>query len=65
LQALALNQEEPEQINDCLMPDYKGMQKKFGKVIGKFKDIFYDGEEIDPQCAPVKPKGRGKTLKRT
>ena len=40
------------------MPDYKGMKKKYGKVLDKFKDVFYDGDEIDPECAPkqARPK---------
>ncbi len=43
LQALALNEEEPEPVEDLLEPDYEGM-KRFDPLIQKFKDVFYDGE---------------------
>jgi len=53
---LALNEEEPEKFEDLLEPDYEGL-KKFEPVINKFRDVFYDGEKEDPECA-VKPKGQ-------
>lgn len=54
LQALALNEEEPEDVQNDLEPDYEGL-KKFEPVIDKFKNVFYDGEKEDPECAE-KPK---------
>lgn len=50
LQALALNEEEPEPVKDLLEPDYEGL-KVFDKVLGKFKETFYDGQDQDPECA--------------
>ena len=32
--------------------------KRFVPVINKFKETFFDGNEEDPECAPI--KGRGK-----
>lgn len=59
LQALALNEDEPEQVDDLLEPDYEEMQR-FQPVINKFKSAFFDGEDSDneAQIAP-KPRGRG------
>ena len=42
LQALALNENEPEDIENDLEPDYEGL-KRFAPVINKFKDAFYNG----------------------
>lgn len=57
---MALNEEQPEEIEDLLEPDYDGM-KRFDPVIKKFKDAFFDGEDEDPQCAPVRGgAGRGR-----
>jgi ATP-dependent DNA helicase 2 subunit 1 len=62
LQALALNEEEPEPVEDLLEPDYEGM-KRFDPLIEKFKDAFFDGAEEDPECGggPAKGRGRGTT----
>jgi hypothetical protein len=70
LQALALNEKEPEQINDLLEPDYQGM-KIFKPVFDNFKDVFFDGRDCDPELG-VKPKrggaaargGKAKVIKR-
>lgn len=60
LQALALNEDEPEPIEDLLEPDYEGL-KKFDAVLGKFRDTFYHGRPEDPECAekPKPPNSRG------
>lgn len=56
---MALNEEQPEEIEDLLSPDYEGM-KKFQPVINKFREVFLDGYEIDPECEPPKTgRGRG------
>jgi len=62
LQALALQEDEPDEVQDLLEPDYEGMSK-FKPVIDKFKDAFYDGEAEDPECAE-KPKGAKKARAR-
>lgn len=54
LQALALNEREPEKINDLLEPDYNGM-KIFRPVFDNFKQVFFDGGSSDPELGP-KPK---------
>ena len=62
LQALALNEDQPEEFEDLLEPDYEGL-KRFDPVMSKFRDTFYDGNKEDPECAE-KPKaargGRGR-----
>ena len=44
-------------------PDYEGL-KKFQPVLDNFKDVFYDGNNIDPEIDGTKPKrggaGRGR-----
>ena len=65
LQALALNENEPEDIDNDLEPDYEGLQR-FAPVINKFKNAFYDGENEDPECAekkkaPRAPRAAGPT----
>jgi hypothetical protein len=37
-----LNEDQPEEFEDLLEPDYEGL-KKFDKVLGRFRDTFYDG----------------------
>lgn len=61
LQALALNEQEPEQIHDTLEPDYDGL-KRFDQVLGRFKGVFYNGAKEDPACAekPKRAAGGGK-----
>jgi len=54
LQALALQEDEPEHVDDLLEPDYDGL-KKFDNVMKHFRDTFYDGDPEDPECAE-KPK---------
>lgn len=56
LQALALNEKKPEVVDDLLQPDYEGM-RRFNPIITKFKDVFFDGNEEDPQCAPIRGRG--------
>lgn len=58
LQALALNEEEPEEVQDDLEPDYEGL-RKFAPVIGRFRDVFYDGAKEDPECAEKARPARG------
>ena len=48
LQALALNEDEPEQVEDLLEPDYEEMQR-FQPVINKFKNAFFGGEDSDAE----------------
>jgi hypothetical protein len=31
--------------------------KKFEPVIDKFKEYFFDGEDMDPECAPTRGRG--------
>jgi len=45
-------------VEDLLQPDYEGM-KRFIPIINKFKDTFFEGNEEDPECAPIKGRGRG------
>ena len=59
LQALALNEEDPEPVEDLLEPDYEGMQR-FAPLIKKFKDAFFDGEDEDPACGGPPGGGRGR-----
>jgi hypothetical protein len=42
-----LNEDEPEDIENDLEPDYEGL-KRFAPVINRFKDVFYHGENEDP-----------------
>ena len=59
LQALALNEDEPEPVEDLLEPDYEEMQR-FQPVINKFKNAFFGGEDSDAEVMEKpKPKGRG------
>ena len=58
LQALALNEDQPEEFEDLLEPDYEGL-KKFDKVLGRFRDTFYDGAKEDPECAEKPKAARG------
>lgn len=57
LQALALNEDEPEEVHDLLEPDYEGLQK-LQPVIDNFKDKFYHGKDEDQEVG-AKPKRRG------
>ena len=57
LQALALNEDEPEPVEDLLEPDYEGM-KMYQPVIQKFKDAFFGGDESDPECSGTAGKSR-------
>ena len=50
LQALALNEEEPEPVEDLLEPDYEEMQR-FQPVIQKFKNAFFDGNDSDSEIS--------------
>ena len=55
---MALTEDQPEQVEDLLQPDYEGM-KIFDPVIEKFKDVFFNGEDEDPQCSQGARGGRG------
>jgi len=60
LQALALNEDEPEEVEDLLEPNYKEMQR-FQPVINKFKSAFFEGDDSDAEAISqqAKPKARG------
>ena len=58
LQALALNEEKPEAVDDLMEPDYEGM-RKFDPLIEQFKDVFFDGNDEDPACGGTAARGRG------
>lgn len=45
-----MNEEEPEQVQNLLEPDYEGL-KTFQPVLNNFKDIFYGGNDEDPEVA--------------
>ena len=59
LQALALNEDEPEPVEDLLEPNYEEMQR-FQPVINKFKSAFFAGYESDEAVAVKKPLSRGR-----
>ena len=63
LQALALNEEEPEPVEDLLEPDYEEMER-FEPVIKKFKNAFFDGgdsdSEISMKSKPASSRGGAK-----
>ncbi len=48
LQALALNEPEPEPIKDLLQPDYEGMKKVQSLVIN-FRDLCFGDDYVDPE----------------
>lgn len=62
LQALALQEDEPEHVDDLLEPDYDGL-KKFDNVMNHFRKTFYNGGIEDPECAekPKRAAGAGST----
>ena len=57
LQALALNENEPEEFDDLLEPNYEELQR-FEPILSKFKQTFFDGLRMDPQCDENNKKGR-------
>ena len=57
LQAFALNEKKPEEIEDTLEPDYEGMEK-MGKVIQKMKQTFFNGDQEDPVAKMKEPKAK-------
>lgn len=62
LQALALNEDEPEPVEDLLAPDYEEMAR-FQPVINKFKSVFFDGEDSEQDVAMASAsaaRGRGR-----
>ena len=60
LQALALNEDEPEPVKDLLEPDYEN-RKIFKPIVDKFKNAFFGGEEEDESCGNTgAAKGRGR-----
>eukprot|EP01022_Parablepharisma_sp_SALTPOND_P026506 TRINITY_DN64291_c0_g1_i1.p2 TRINITY_DN64291_c0_g1~~TRINITY_DN64291_c0_g1_i1.p2 ORF type:complete len:789 (+),score=98.96 TRINITY_DN64291_c0_g1_i1:87-2369(+) len=57
IQALALNEEQPEEVKDIMQPDYEGMSK-FAAIIEQFKETtFGEGYEF---CNDETRKGKGK-----
>lgn len=62
LQAFALNEEKPEEVEDTLEPDYEGMGK-MEKVMARMKDSFFGGEVEDPAMPKPKVPGAGKRKK--
>ena len=61
LQALALNEEEPEPVEDLLEPDYEEMQR-FQPVVQKFKNAFFGGNDSDSEISiKSNPRARGAT----
>lgn len=58
LQALALNEDEPEEVEDYLEPDYEELERR-GPVLQKFKDAFFGGYDSDSELTK-KPAGRGR-----
>jgi ATP-dependent DNA helicase 2 subunit 1 len=54
LQSFALNESQPEEIQDTLEPDYEGMEKMH-QVIDKVKDVF----GLGPICKTSSTKPRG------
>ena len=48
LQALALNEPQPETTQDYLQPDYEGM-KKVEPLIISFRDLCYGEDYVDPE----------------
>jgi ATP-dependent DNA helicase 2 subunit 1 len=48
LQAIALNENDPEEIDDLLEPDVEGMGK-YASVVDNFKDIIWTGAYHDPE----------------
>ena len=59
LQAIALNEQDPEEIEDLLQPDVEGM-KKYDNVVQAFKDSVWDGGYRDPSAGGAATKSRGK-----
>lgn len=55
LQALALNEKEPEPVVDLLEPDYEGISN-FKPVFDNFKKVFFNGLDCDPELGAKKPK---------
>ena len=55
LQSMALEEKEPEEIQDTLEPDKEGMQR-MKKVIDDMKDVF----KLDtlPKKKPAAPRGK-------
>lgn len=64
LQALALKEDEPEEIVDSLEPDYEGL-KKLQPIIDKFKNTFFDGHDQDQEIGAKPKRGRQKVVKET
>mmetsp|Transcript_28759 Transcript_28759/g.25881 ORF Transcript_28759/g.25881 Transcript_28759/m.25881 type:complete len:304 (+) Transcript_28759:1227-2138(+) len=66
LQAIALNEPEPEEVVDLLEPDVEGMEK-YSSVIEAFKDSVWDGRYTDPDSGfnpgGTSGRGRGKAKK--
>jgi ATP-dependent DNA helicase 2 subunit 1 len=59
IQALALNEKEPEPIVDIMQPDYEGMAK-FAAIIEQFKEVTYGDEYNRNEIRGVKGKRQSK-----
>jgi len=57
LQALALGDDEQEEVEDCLKPDAEGM-KQYEPLIDNFKALLFDGNDQDIKCASLLPKAK-------
>ena len=62
LQALALNEDEPEEVEDYLEPDYEELERR-APVLQKFKDAFFGGYDSDSELVK-KPAARVNAAKR-
>ena len=59
LQALALGEDEPEQVEDLLEPDYEEFEKR-KPVFDRFKNTFFDGQSSDAELSEPKSRGTGR-----
>ena len=62
LQALALKEEEPEEVEDLLEPNLEEL-KRFDTIMDRFRNTFFDGERQDPTSDINPAKGNKKPAK--
>jgi ATP-dependent DNA helicase 2 subunit 1 len=62
LQSFALNEDQPEEIQDTLEPDYEGMQKMH-LIVDKLKDMFSLGAASKKTADKPKRAKRSKICK--
>jgi len=60
IQALALNEKEPEPIVDIMQPDYEGMAK-FAAIIEQFKEVTYGSEYFQNEIKEMQGKRQAKS----